>query len=271
MTLATPRASPIVRGVDDNGIVVDLQSPERIEDPANVVIEFLNRVAVFAKVGCAFELDADTKWRVKHRVREIEKEGSILVLLHKPDCFVGVNARQFRGVGRSFHDLSPTHQRHATVFFEIDDLDRIQVVQQSEVVIESLLLGQERRVKTKVPFADASRRVAVRLQQLGNRQFIRIETDSRIGTLDPRRQADSARVTTGQQAGARRTADRRGRVVIRESDSLRGHGVDTRCCDLRRSIAAKVVVPLIVDEDEDDVGLHGLGAKSARTNAEYQH
>ncbi len=63
-------------------VLSSMPSPfQRIEDTADVVIEFLNRVAVFAPVRAAFEFFAHAERIVEHGVRQIEKERTFLVLL----------------------------------------------------------------------------------------------------------------------------------------------------------------------------------------------
>ncbi len=91
------------------------------------------------------------------------------------DRLVGVEFRQFRGIGRTLDDIAVPHQGHASLVLEINDLNRVEIVQQSEIVIETLIVRQERLVKAEMPFADTGRRVAVFLQQFGNRQFVQDE------------------------------------------------------------------------------------------------
>ncbi len=135
-------------------------------------------------------------------MRQIKKKRTVLVLLDKLDGLVGVELRQFGGIDRTLDDITITHQGHTSLVLEINDLNRVKIMQQTEIVIEALVARQERLVKAEVPFADASGRIAVVLQQLGNRQFVGMNARSRICAVHPSCIAYSARVTTGQQAGS---------------------------------------------------------------------
>ena len=103
---------------------------------------------------------------------QVEKERAFLVLLDKSNGLVGVKPCQFCGIGRALDDLVISHQGHTTFVLEIDNLNRVKIVQQAEIVIKPLIARQKWLVKPKMPFADAGGGVAARLQQLGNRQFV---------------------------------------------------------------------------------------------------
>lgn len=87
------------------------------------------------------------------------------MLLHPRNRLVCVLLCEFGGISRSLHDLIIAQQRHAPLFLEVNRLHRIEVMQQAEVVIESLILRQEWLMKTEMPFADAGRRIAVLVEQ----------------------------------------------------------------------------------------------------------
>ena len=63
-------------------------------------------------------------------------------------------------------------------------------------------------------------------------------------------------VTSGHQNGAAGRTEGLG-VEVRELDALLGQCVDMRRFDLRVTMAAHLVVALIVRENKDDVGLLG--------------
>ena len=71
-----------------------------------------------------------------------------------------VGVHQFCRIGWAFYHLPVSHQRHS-LFFEIDNFDRIQIVKQSEIVIKSLIMGKKLFVKSEMPFADASGYIAI--------------------------------------------------------------------------------------------------------------
>ena len=49
-------------------------------------------------------------------------------------------------------------------------------MQQTKVVIETLIAWQKRFLKSQVPFSDTGSRVTVLLKQLGDRQFVRMNS-----------------------------------------------------------------------------------------------
>ena len=137
---------------------------QRIKKPADVVVQLLNRITVVPPFGFALERFADADRVVQHGVRQVEEERTLFVLADKLDGFIGVQACELRGIGRALEHLAIPDQRHAALFLKINDLHRIQIVAQAEVVVESLVAWQKRFVKAKVPFADASRGVAIGLE-----------------------------------------------------------------------------------------------------------
>jgi len=162
-------------------------------------------------------------------------------------------------VRRAFHHLAIAQQRYASPVFEVNGLDRVEVMQQAEAVLEALCSREKRRRKTKMPFADASRRVAVRPQQFRDGQLIGMNAPFRVRPLHPGFHPDPAGVTAGEQSRAGRAADRGRRVIVCEAHPLRRHGIDPRRGEFRRAVAAQVIVALVVDQDKDNIGPPGFG------------
>ena len=78
-----------------------------IEDPPHVVIEFLNRIAVIAPVRLALKFLADAESGLCSIVcGRVQKKRFILVLLDKSDGLIGIELREFRGIGRALDDLA---------------------------------------------------------------------------------------------------------------------------------------------------------------------
>ena len=77
---------------------------------------------------------------------------------------IGVQAGEFGRFGRTLDNFSIADQRHAALFLEVNNLHRIQIVQQAVIMIEALIAWQKRLLKAEVPFADASRGVAIGLE-----------------------------------------------------------------------------------------------------------
>ena len=66
--------------------------------------------------------------------------------------------------------------------------------------------------------------------------------------------ADPAGIASGQESGSGRAADGGGGVVVGEANPFFCHLIDTRCLDLGRTVTSEVVVALVIDENENDIG-----------------
>ena len=125
------------------------------------MVQLLNGVAVFAPIGFALEGFADPERDVQHGVRQVEKKRTLLVGADELHSLIGVQTGEFGRVGRTLDNFAIADQRHAALFLEVNDLHRIQIVQQAVIMIEALIAWQKRLLKAEVPFADASRGVAI--------------------------------------------------------------------------------------------------------------
>ena len=130
-------------------------------------------------------------------MRQVDKEGSVFVLLDKLNRFVRVELGQFSGIGRTLDDVAISQQRHASFVVEIDDLHRVKIVQQPEIVIKSLIVRKKRLLKPKMPLADTRGGIAVGLQQFGKRQFVWMNSRLRVCAMHPNLVANPARITSG--------------------------------------------------------------------------
>ena len=86
-----PRA--VVGGEDDEGVVVDVQLLELVEDLAGGPIDLLDCVAVGAVFGFAFEVFGCSDGDVREVVGEVEEEGLVFIFLDVVDRFGGVVGR----------------------------------------------------------------------------------------------------------------------------------------------------------------------------------
>ena len=152
------------------------------------------------------------------------------------------------------HELGQLQEAGPPLIHEMGDLDRVEVVEESEIMIEPLAPGQKGSTESEMPLADAGGCVVSRLHQLGQREFIRMDPLPGIGTMHPCRGAHSAGVASGQQSRPGRTADRGRRVIVGKADSFPGEAIDSGGPNLGRAIEAEVIAALIVDKDDDDVG-----------------
>ena len=161
MVWRTTRPTAVVRGIDDECVVIEIVLFQRIKNAADIMVQLLNGVAVFAPIGFALEGLTDAQWVVQHGVRQVEKEGLLLVGADEFHGLIGIQAGEFGRVGRTLDNFAIADQRHAALFLEVNDLHRIQIVQQAVIMIEALIAWQKRLLKAEVPFADASRGVAI--------------------------------------------------------------------------------------------------------------
>ena len=219
------------------------------------MIEFLDGIAVFAPFGSSLEFFAHPERNVQHGVGQVKEERSFLVALNEVKGFVGADFCQFVDVRRTLHHLAVAHQGHASLVLEKDRLDGVEVVQQAEVVVESLVARKKRFVKPEVPFSDAGGLVAMVLEQFGKGQFVGMNPRWGIRPVHPNFIAHASRIATGQQARPRGAANRGRRIVIGKADAFLGHGIDTGGLYLGRSVASKVIVSLIIDQNENEVWL----------------
>ena len=127
-------------------------------------------------------------------------------------------------------------------------------MQDPEVVIEPLIGREVPFFESEMPFADARRGVPLRLEQFSQGQARRRDSSLGVGTMYPDLAAGSSRIASREQSCPRGTTNRSGGIVVGEPDTFARERVDSRRLDFGRPIATEVVVPLIIDEDEDDIG-----------------
>jgi hypothetical protein len=192
---------------------------------------------------------------MEHGVREIKEKGLLPVFLDEGDGLVCVKACQFYRIGGPLNHVTIPQEGDAALVLEVDDLDVIKIVEDSKVMIETLLSRQERFMESKVPLPDTGSGVSVRLEEFGEGNFVWMNTGGGISAVDPCGVADATRITACQESGPGGTADRGGRIIVGESDAFRREGVNARSSHLSCAIAAEIVIALIVDENEDHVGL----------------
>ena len=186
LLFSASRSAAVVGGIDDDGFIFNAEFLEGVDDPADVMIELLDGIAVFAQSGASFESFADPKRIVQHGVRQIDEKrllrhGMLVagVITDEGDRLVGIKVGEFVGIGRTLDDFAIAYEWNSALVFEMPDLDRIEIVEQAEVVIEALLARQERLVKAEVPLADAGGGVAIGLQEFGEGELERVNAERR--------------------------------------------------------------------------------------------
>ncbi len=118
--------------------------------------------------------------------------------------------------------------------------------------------GQKRRLIAEVPLAEDRRGVAARLEDFGQRNFVRMQADRlhRLQHLPAAVvlvQAHAARIAASEQCGSRRRADAAGRVAACEPHAFAGQAVDMRRAMQPRAEAADIAVAEVVAENDDEV------------------
>ena len=114
-----------------------------------------------------------------------------------------------------------------------------------------------------MPFAKAGSGVALSFQVIGDGVLLGVQPLGRGGEQHMLMHAHALGITTGQQPRARRSAHRRGHHEARELSPLLRNPIDIRRLDRLRPKTAQIAVPLIVGENNDEIGLGSVeGSRS---------
>ena len=153
--------------------------------------------------------------------------------------------------------------------------------QESEELIEAVGERAEIPSESEVPFADQSRRIAVVLQQGGQRCSRHGKSDCGIGERVGERALDAEplRVPATDQRRARGAADLTIGVGVGQPNALAREPIAVRRPDIGCAIAGEVSVAHVVHHDENDVRLRnrlarcGLGTCRCvvRCRSDHQH
>ena len=126
-------------------------------------------------------------------------------------------------------------------------------------MVKALRGGERLRFVTQVPFADHLRGIAERLEQIGDGDFVGVQAN--VGARSEYAgHAQTWLIAACHQRSPRGRADAVGGVEAREADALCGQAVDGGTLDVRRAVAAQVLVALIVGEDQHHVGALCVGS-----------
>ena len=108
-----------------------------------------------------------------------------------------------------------------------------------------------------MPFAEDGSGVAALFDELGKGHLVVADAD--FGARAERAvDAEAIWVAAGEQAATRRGANGLGDVEIAEDAALRGEPIQIGCDEAFRAENANIRVPLVVGEDDDDVGEGGV-------------
>ena len=123
--------------------------------------------------------------------------------------------------------------------------------EKTEVVVEAAAVGVKVRMGTEVPFADGAGGVAggaesIRDGRLGERQAVGGGGGVPFGIILV---AEALLITAGQEAGARRAADRIGHVTVGAAEAGSGEAVEVRRGNVAGALKAHVIVAEIVGDN----------------------
>ena len=129
--------------------------------------------------------------------------------------------------------------------------------------------GEELPGAAQVPLAEYCCRIANVLEHLRNRNFPRVDADLHRGaecSVDP----DSVRIGSRQEGGPRSRAGRLRNVEIGESHALPGHPVEVGSLETPGPVHAHITIPLVIREDDDDIGRRFYRGLTARGTSQHQ-
>ena len=264
---------PVVAGEDDQRAAVEPERAQRVEDPSGAPVELLDDVAVHAGVARVDELGGAGQRDVRQVVSQVKEERLALVRFDETHRFLGVAPGQRSMIDRLFDHRLAAHQRHVPILrfglvvgggvpAAIAGHRHLHVVRvgQPEPRVEALPHRQELGQVAEMPLADHPRGVALRLQQLGDRDLVGRQTSGGIGAKHPRSigavtavHAVAHRQPAGEE---RRPARRTHRLDVERRPflALGRHPVEPRRLDHRRAEGAEVAVAEVVGKNDDDVG-----------------
>ena len=185
----------IVGGVYDQGVLIELELAQRLEDLPGRPIKLLDGVPVQPDLAFSFEWRSGVEGNVRHGVWQIDEEGVLLVLPDEGNGFLGVTLGEGVLVGRVFDDLGIAHEGYEVFLHPVLDvlqgdpfpqnnvigqgLSRIEghvvAIRNTEVGVEALASGQEFLKVPEVPFPDTGCGVALGFEQVRYGDLIRVE------------------------------------------------------------------------------------------------
>ena len=204
---------------------------------------------------------------MRRGVGEVEEEGGVAVALDEADRLVGEHVGQVLiltdlRVLESAPDLVRTLRRRRLVVErpELDTLDpRVDedaaTLEHAEVLVEAAAHRVVLALAAEMPLADHAGGVALRLERVGEGALA--ETQAEVGVAAHRVElpAEAGLIAAGQQARARRAADRVRHVALLEQDAAARERVDVGRLDHLAAVDPDVGRAEVVGEDQDDVGL----------------
>lgn len=256
--ISEDQPGPVVRGEHDQGVSFEAVGGQRFQDLADGFVDFLDDVSVEAPLAPAGECVAREKRRVRHVVRDIEEKGPVPLSMYEVDRAFGIASGEQALVRVDFDDVISLQETNsglaeAALFERRASGAHVVGALRAKEFVEAVLEGEGGMVMAQMPLAKDCGGVAPFAQNFGQQFFIGVDAVGCIGA-DDGGDADALRITTGEQRGARRGADRRRDVEIGEAHSLARQPVEMGRLKAFGSLSADVGVSLVVGEDDDNVG-----------------
>lgn len=289
-----PRA--VVTGEDHVGILAELEFIESREQFSDLRIDVFDGVDVgFFRIGIT-HIVGHIQRDVRHGVRKIEEkrlggmgfdevDGALRVaasdgaLIDRKldDFFVFVERRaplRERGFGiipQRVHAIGPTLRSALVV-----GMVHVVRVRDAEVGVEALSSRQNFGMVAEVPLADAGRGVALGFEVIGDGVFIRMQALGRGRKKHMQMHADTFRIASSEQSGARGSAHRRGDEKIGEFSAFLREAIDVRRANGFRSKTTEVAIAHVIHKNHHHIRLRsGLGkcveSEKQRGKKEFFH
>ncbi len=253
-----PRA--VVRCEDNQCVVVDLQFPERPENLATRPIDLFDRVTVWSAAGLALEALRRADRNVGQVMREIQEEWLFVVFTDPRNCFTSVVGRDvvpaFDGLDFQFPVAKNRAAERSVLHHHRESVEHRCTVE----VVKPLSIWHRRGIKSsgpvflmgrQVPLPQHSCRVACVSQDFRHRDFFRVR--HRVQVLDVAWFTHTNGIATRHQRSSRYTANGL-RIEAGQTKAFVSHAIEVWRLDIWRTKAPQILIPLIIRENQNDVG-----------------
>ena len=210
-----------------------------VKDPAGVVVDFRQGVAVKVSVRGPGKLGRGPDHDMQHRVCQVQEERLPLLLApQEADRFIRVALGQRAHVVGRLELLHVPPERDSSVVVR---------AKRAKKVVEALVVRKQalqRPASAHVPFPDGRSCVASFAEHFGGCHLVR--TDGPAA-------ADATGMAPRHERPSRRAANSL-RIEAREAGAFLRHAVETRGAVLLRPVTSQVAIADVVQEDDDEIG-----------------
>ena len=123
---------------------------------------------------------------------------------------------------------------------------------QTIILVETILQRQELFLASQMPFTEDSGTISFLFQYFSDRHLVRMNPIVRIRPRSAG-ETDTIRITTGQQAGPRRSTDRLSRQEMCKTNAFRRHSIDIRSGIPVSPVTRKISITHIIQINQDDI------------------